>query len=325
MRFIDEVEIVVSSGKGGDGAVSFRREKFIPRGGPDGGNGGDGGNVYFICKNDQHTLAKFRGKKRFSAGDGKNGSGSCCSGKSGQNLILSVPQGTIVSTEGEVIADFTAFGQEELLAKGGRGGLGNYNFRTSTNQAPKAAMPGEEGITLQLKLELKLIADVAIIGLPNAGKSTLISVISNARPKIANYPFTTLRPSLGVVTRGDRSIVIADIPGLIEGASAGKGLGIKFLKHIERSKILLHLIDCSLRPPFDAFDDYRTIREELANQNLENKREIVALTKIDAVDGIEDYRQLFETHLDKSVVCISAATGQGIDFLISLLFKGLGL
>jgi GTP-binding protein len=330
MKFIDEVEIQVASGHGGKGCVSFRREKFVPRGGPDGGSGGKGGDVYIESSDRINTLIHFRGRKSFNAEGGEAGMGSQCDGKYGQDVVLHVPPGTIVTNleTSEVIADLAEVGEKVLIAQGGRGGLGNMYFKTSTTQAPDFAQPGEEGITLQIKLELKLLADVALIGLPNAGKSTLISVISAARPKIADYPFTTLEPNLGVVSAGDQSYVVADIPGLIEDASLGKGLGIKFLKHIERSKILIHLIDCAMFiDPFEAVESYVTIRHELDqfSQNLAEKQEVVCITKTDAMSDEEEQQfvSILEEHLQKKVLPISSVTGKNIDKLKFIMAKAL--
>lgn len=330
MRFIDEVKISVSSGNGGNGCSSFRREKYIPYGGPDGGDGGRGANVYFQADEGLNTLVHFRGVKSFNAPAGENGMGSQCNGRDGEDLIIKVPVGTLVkNTEsGEVIADLTKHEEKILVAKGGRGGLGNLNFKTSTNQAPRYAQEGESGVQLDLELELKLLADIALVGLPNAGKSTLISVISAARPKIADYPFTTLEPNLGVVSLGENSFVVADIPGLIEDASEGKGLGIKFLKHIERTSAFVHLVDCSLCiDEFEAWEFYATVRAELLkySEKLANKKEIVCLTKTDAMsdEEISKIQIYFEEQLDRKVLPISAVSGKNIDRLKTLMYKAL--
>lgn len=330
MRFIDEVKIIVASGSGGNGCSSFRREKYIPFGGPDGGDGGTGGSVYFEADEGLNTLVHFRGIKSFQAEPGHSGMGTQCNGKDGEDLIIKVPVGTMLkhAESGELLADLTHHGQRLLVAKGGRGGLGNMNFKTSTNQAPRYAQEGEPGVQLELDLELKLLADIALVGLPNAGKSTLISVISAARPKIADYPFTTLEPNLGVVTLGENSFVVADIPGLIEDASEGKGLGIKFLKHIERTSAFVHLVDCSLCiDEFEAWEFYATVRAELLkySENLANKKEIVCLTKTDAMSDEEIGRiqVYFEEQLDRKVLPISAVSGKNIDRLKTLMFKAL--
>ena len=331
MKFIDEVKITISSGNGGHGCVGFRREKFVPFGGPDGGNGGDGGNVYFQCDEGINTLAKFRGRKVFKAESGEPGAGSQRNGKFGEDLIIPVPVGTIIrnAETNDVLADLSEKGQKVLIAEGGQGGLGNMNFKSSTNQAPKYAQEGKPGITLELELELKLLADLALIGLPNAGKSTCISTISAAKPKIADYPFTTLTPNLGVVEIDENnSFVVADIPGLIEDAADGKGLGIRFLKHIERTKAFVHLIDISwCLDEFEAFEQYVVIRSELEKYDpkLLNKKEIVCLTKIDAMteEEIEKYKVFFEEQLDRKVLPISAVSGYNINPLKHLMQRAL--
>jgi len=328
MKFIDEVKITVVSGKGGSGCASFRREKYIPFGGPDGGDGGDGGDVYIVADTEINTLAKFRGKKKFQAENGENGAGRQKQGKFGDNLYLTVPVGTIIRNQEnrEIIGDLTKDKEEILVVKGGRGGLGNLTFKSSTNQAPRYTKPAEDAQTLDIELELKLLADIALIGLPNAGKSTLISRISNAKPKIADYPFTTLEPNLGVVDIDEKSFVVADIPGLIEDASSGKGLGTKFLKHIERTKALVHLIDCSwCLEEFEAFESYITIREELNKYGrlLSEKPEIICLTKIDAMaeEEIEKFKNYFERQIDKKILVISSVSGRNLDLLKRLMFK----
>jgi len=326
MRFIDEVSIEVGSGKGGDGSASFRREKFIPRGGPDGGCGGRGGSVYVEATERLNTLIHFRGKRRFIAPAGDCGHGSQMDGKAGEDIILQVPVGTIIkdAKSDEILADLRENNQKILLAKGGQGGLGNMFFKSSTNQAPRYAQEGKEGTHLELTLELKLLADIALIGLPNAGKSTLISVLSDARPKVADYPFTTLTPNLGVTRIGEKSLVIADIPGLVEGASEGKGLGIRFLKHIERTSAFVHLIDCScLVDEFEVLESYMTIRSELLQYNpaFEMKKEIVLLTKVDAMqeEEITRFQQFLEGHLQKKVLSISSVSGKNITYLKNLM------
>lgn len=332
MRFIDEVRITVISGNGGPGAVHFRREKSIEFGGPDGGDGGSGGSVYFEADEGVNTLIHFRGQKVFKAEDGESGAGRQLNGKFGQDLVLKVPVGTIVrnSESGAVIADLKEHGEKALIAEGGNGGRGNINFKSPTNQAPRIAQPGLPGSTLHLDLELKLIADLALVGLPNAGKSTMISAISAARPKIADYPFTTLEPNLGVVKLGESSFVVADIPGLIEDASEGKGLGIKFLKHIERTKALVHLVDVSwCLDEYEAFEQYVVIRTELEkySEQLINKRELVCLTKIDAMsdEEIKKFQDFFEEQLDKKVLPVSAVSGRNVDILKSLMLKCIDL
>tara|TARA_Y100000780_G_scaffold230853_1_gene254115 strand:- start:98039 stop:99037 length:999 start_codon:yes stop_codon:yes gene_type:complete len=328
MKFIDEVKIEVSSGKGGNGVVHFRREKFVPFGGPDGGNGGRGGNIYIVGDENINTLMNYRGRKQYNAPDGENGKGSQMDGATGEDLVLKVPVGTLIfhqETE-ELLFDIVEHDQKELIAQGGRGGLGNAFFKSATNQAPRFAQEGEEGVHLPLKLELKLIADIALIGLPNAGKSTLISSISAAKPKIADYPFTTLTPNLGVVKVDDDSLVVADIPGLIEQASEGKGLGIQFLKHIERTSSLVHLVDCSmLLDPYEALEDYATVKNELLKykEELGHKPEIVCLTKIDAMteEEISKFQKTMEETLDKKVLPISSVSGRNLDLLKRLMLK----
>lgn len=328
MKFIDEVEIQIRAGKGGNGCINFRREKYVERGGPDGGNGGDGGNVVFEATTGLNTLVTFRGKKLYQAHDGEAGSGAQCNGKNADDLIIPVPVGTLViDTEtNQLLADLSEDKQKVIVARGGRGGLGNAFFKTSTNQAPRIAKEGKPGQEFDIKLELKLLADIALVGLPNAGKSTLIAAISAAKPKIADYPFTTLEPNLGVVKLREQSLVIADIPGLIEDASEGKGLGIKFLKHIERTASLVHLIDCSMfLEPFEAIEQYMIIRKELEKYSHEMgwKKEIVCLTKIDAMteEEIERFRTVMEEHLDKKVLPISSVSGKNIDTLKEIMFQ----
>jgi GTP-binding protein len=328
VRFIDEVKIKILSGGGGNGCASFRREKFVPFGGPDGGDGGKGGSVFFKADRNLNTLVHFRGRKVFKAERGLDGTSNQKNGHYGDDLIIPVPVGTIVrnAATGEVLADLVADEELVLVAKGGDGGIGNIHFKSSTNQAPTKFTKGEEAIELDLELELKLLADVALIGLPNAGKSTLISCLSMARPKIADYPFTTLEPHLGVLTLGENSLVMADVPGLIEDASTGKGLGIKFLKHIERTKAFIHLVDISwCLDEFEAFDQYVVIRDELEKYNPEllNKKELVVLTKIDAIneDEIKKYQTFFENQLDKLVLPISGVAHKNIDLLMPLMFE----
>ena len=329
MRFIDQVDIQVSSGKGGDGRVSFRREKYIAMGGPDGGHGGSGGHIFIRANEGMNTLVNYRGVKRYCAEEGSPGEGSGSHGKSGEDLVLKVPVGTLIrSQEGNrVMADLVENNQEVLIVRGGRGGLGNIHFKSSTNQAPRYAQKGGEAVELELHMELKLIADLALVGLPNAGKSTLISTISSARPKVADYPFTTLTPHLGVVKMDDQqSFVVADIPGLVEKAHIGKGLGIKFLKHIERTKALIHLVDISwCLETYEAFEQYVAIREELSQygHKLENKKELICLTKIDAITDEErdKYQKFFEQQLNKKVLPISAVSGKNIGMLKNLMLK----
>ncbi len=326
MKFIDEAIITVQSGNGGSGCVSFRREKFIPRGGPDGGDGGKGGDVVLRTSSRKRTLYDFRYKKHFKAKNGNRGQGKQKTGKKGDDLIIEIPPGTVASNAdtGEILKDFIRPGETCVIAKGGRGGHGNKRFATSTNRAPKFAQPGEPGQTITLKLELKLLADVGIIGLPNAGKSTLISVLSSAHPKIDNYPFTTLTPNLGVVQTGwGEPFVVADIPGLIEGAHKGAGLGIRFLRHIERTRILVHLIDVTSIDPDDPLCGYETINRELAlySEKLINKPQIVVLNKLD-IPGAKEEADIFQSAAKKiNVILISAITGEGVDVLKSKIIE----
>ena len=326
MKFIDEAMITVQSGDGGKGCVSFRREKFIPRGGPDGGDGGKGGDIILSTTSRKRTLYHFKYQKHFKAENGSHGQGKQKTGKNGRNLTIELPPGTLVidADTGHLIKDLVETGETFVILKGGRGGQGNTKFKTSTHRTPRFAQPGEPGETRTLKLELKLLADVGIIGLPNAGKSTLISAISSARPKIANYPFTTLAPSLGVVQTGwSESFVVADIPGLIKGAHQGTGLGIKFLRHIERTRILVHLIDASSIDPDDPLDQYHTINQELAmyDEKLAKKPQIVVLNKLD-LSGVRKSADIFQSAVkDKEVVFISALTGQGLKQLKSQIVQ----
>lgn len=332
MRFIDEVKIQIRSGKGGNGCVSFRREKYVPKGGPDGGDGGHGGSVYFEADEGVNTLLNFRGKKIFAAESGQAGAGTMRNGKYGEDLVIKVPVGTTVRSleSNEILCDLTEHGKRELILQGGRGGLGNINFKSSTNQVPRNATEGGEAQELEVELELRLLADIALIGMPNAGKSTLISTISAAKPKIADYPFTTLEPNLGVVSLGQKSFVVADIPGLVENAAAGKGLGIKFLKHIERTRAFVHLIDiswCLKGEEFEALEHYVTIRQELERYNpkLLEKKELICLTKTDAMNDeeVERLQGFFEENLSKKVLPISGVSGKNIDVLKSLMLKAI--
>ena len=326
MKFFDEASITVQSGDGGRGCVSFRREKFVPRGGPDGGDGGKGGDVILRSSSHRRTLYPFRFKRQFKAKNGAHGQGKQKTGRKGDDLIIEIPPGTLVIDEetNEIVKDFTQPDETHVIAEGGRGGQGNSRFKSSTHRAPRFAQPGEPGQFLKLKLELKLLADVGIIGLPNAGKSTLISVISSATPKIADYPFTTLTPTLGVVSAGwGEPFVAADIPGLIEGAHTGVGLGTRFLRHVERTRVLVHLIDASNLDPQDPLADYETINRELANYSpqLLAKPQIVTLTKMDLPGTKEAVRALKAAVKDREVLQISAATRKGIKKLISKMIK----
>jgi GTP-binding protein len=325
MQFVDYVKVRVKAGDGGAGCVSFRREKYVPRGGPDGGDGGRGGHVIIKADRQLNTLLDLRYQHFYRAKKGEHGRGKKMHGKDGDDLTILVPAGTIVKDEetSELLADLDAEGKKVIVAKGGRGGLGNAHFATPTKQTPRFAQPGERGVERSLIIELKLLADVGLIGLPNAGKSTLISVISAARPKIADYPFTTLEPNLGVVKLENfRSFVVADIPGLIEGAHAGSGLGFQFLRHVERTSLLLHLIDVSQFSPGEPVDDLRKINRELDlySETLTGKPQIVVATKLDVaaedkLDRLSDYCK--NTKMD--FLALSSVTGKGVDELIRLV------
>lgn len=322
IMFIDEAEIYVRAGKGGDGCVSFRREKFVPKGGPDGGDGGNGGDIYMEVDRGCHGLVQFNREKTFNAENGQSGMGSNKSGKQGEDLILRVPPGTSVYQNETMLFDLTEENKSLILAKGGNGGWGNQHFATSIKQAPKWSKLGLKGESMKLRLELKLIADVGLIGLPNAGKSTLLSVLSNAKPKIADYPFTTLEPNLGALKHIDQNVIIADIPGLIEGASEGRGLGDKFLKHIERTKIVVHLISTESD---DLARDYKVIRNELKafSKTLAKKKEIVAITKSEIITEEELNEKIVEFTKATKVkpIVISAATNKNIDLLVNAMKK----
>ena len=322
--FTDYVKIIAKAGNGGNGAISFRHEKYVAAGGPDGGDGGKGGDVYFIVDQDANTLIDFRYKKKFKAENGNNGEGARRFGKSGEDLYIKVPIGTIVkdAKTGRVLADLSEKGQKALILRGGRGGKGNSNFATATRQAPRFAQDGEDGEEKELILELKLLADVGLIGFPNVGKSTLLSIVTDAKPKIADYHFTTLDPNLGVVKKeyGD-SFVIADIPGIIEGASEGVGLGIQFLRHIERTRLLLHVIDVSGSEGRDPVEDFYTINEELKkySQKLSERKQIIVANKIDSMQDESLYNNLEKLAKEKGVEIfkISAATNVGIKELMN--------
>jgi len=323
MKFVDEATIKVQAGNGGRGMVSFRREKFIPFGGPDGGDGGDGGDIYLVAKAGLNTLADFRYMRTFKAVNGEPGGSADCSGRGGADLEVHVPIGTVIYSvdTDETLGDLATDGARILVAKGGKGGLGNPRFKSSTNRTPRTATPGTPGEKRELRLELKLLADVGIVGLPNAGKSTLISVISSVKPKIADYPFTTLVPNLGVVKAGAREpFVVADIPGLIEGAHRGAGLGIRFLRHVERTRILVHLIDAAAIDPHQPLAAYNAVNAELAlySTSLARKPQLVALNKLDLPDA-EERALAFKGALKKRqrVHLISAATGKGVAPLLS--------
>ncbi|MGH2574628.1 MAG: GTPase ObgE [Ignavibacteria bacterium] len=327
--FIDYAKIIIKSGDGGNGCVSFRREKFVPRGGPNGGDGGKGGDVIFQADNSLSTLIDFRYKKHYKAGSGKHGMGGDKTGKNGNDVIIKVPCGSIIKDipSGETLADLSNHGDKVIAAKGGKGGRGNAHFATSTNRAPRVAEPGIKGVEKEIEIELKLIADVGLVGLPNSGKSTLISKISAAKPKIADYPFTTLQPNLGIVKYNDfKSFVVADIPGLIEGAHLGKGLGIRFLKHIERTKVLVFLIDSTLLPHKEnKTEDYVTLLYELKcfDNKLLKKPRIVCFTKIDAITQ-QQKKNLDKIKFEKSkqkapVLKISSVSGENLQSLVNKL------
>lgn len=315
-HFVDEVVIDVRSGKGGAGCVSFRREKYIPYGGPNGGDGGDGGDVVFVVKENLRTLYHLKLKRKFFAKNGSPGMGSQKNGKKGVGVEVLVPPGTVVydANTNEVLKDFTAAGESYVLLRGGKGGKGNMHFATSTNQAPRYAQPGLPGRDLALKVELKLIADVGLVGFPNAGKSTLLSVVSKARPKIANYPFTTIIPNLGVFTAGEENFVMADIPGLIEGASEGVGLGFDFLKHIERTKILLYLINIEEE---NYLEQFHKLQNELFSYSkvLAEKKFLVAISKMD-IEESEEKIEALKSHLGHDIIPISSVTHFGIKELL---------
>lgn len=324
MRFLDQAKIYVKAGDGGAGCVSFRREKYIPRGGPNGGDGGDGGSVIVRVDEGLNTLIDFRFKQHFKAKRGTHGMGSNRTGAAGADTVLDLPLGTqIFAEDGEtLLADLKEADQVITLAHGGRGGQGNARFKSSTNQAPRFAQPGEEGDEHWLWLRLKLLADAGLVGLPNAGKSTFLAAVSRARPKIADYPFTTLEPKLGTVVIDDDSFVIADIPGLIEGAHEGAGLGDRFLGHIERSGVLVHLVDGTEE---DVASAYRTIRTELDayGQGLENRPELLCLNKADALtdDVLAERKALLESEAGKSVHVTSGASGQGVTDILRSAWK----
>lgn len=321
--YTDYTKIFVKSGNGGNGAISFRREKYVAAGGPDGGDGGKGGDVYFITDKDSNTLINFRYNKKFKAENGQNGSGARCNGKQGQDLYIKVPIGTVIkdAETGEIVADLSEDDSKELVLPGGRGGKGNTHFATSTRQAPRFAQSGEKGIEKELILELKSLADVGLVGFPNAGKSTFLSVVTDAKPKIADYPFTTLNPNLGVVkTDDENSFVIADIPGLIEGASDGIGLGIQFLRHIERTRLILHLIDVSGFQGRNPVDDFYSINNELKNysEKLTKKKQIIVATKLDVAQDDTLYKELEKVAKKEGleIFKISSITKQGLKELL---------
>ena len=335
--FVDEVDIHVEAGHGGRGCLAFRREKRVPRGGPSGGDGGHGGSIYIIASAHTNTLINYRFHPEFAAQRGDHGQGSNRTGRGGADLDLPVPIGTLVYEKAAepdhrptLVADLTEEGQRVLVARGGRGGLGNAHFATATNRAPRKVQPGEPGEVKDLRLELKLLADVGLVGFPNVGKSTLISRVSAARPKIGDYPFTTLTPNLGLVRlSGDRSFVIADVPGLIEGAHRGLGLGHQFLRHLERTKVLVHMVDLSSSNPRDPAEDLDVVRRELElfSPELAAKPQIVTANKMDAVDDEARVKRLEERAraLGLPFLRLSGATGSGIPQLLEAVWRELGL
>jgi len=325
MRFVDEAIVRVVAGDGGNGCVSFRREKYIPRGGPDGGDGGDGGSIYLQATESLNTLVDFRYKRLFRAPNGQGGMGSQCSGKSGEDITIAVPVGTLIydNETQELIGDLVEKGQRLLVAKGGSHGIGNVHFKSSVNRSPRQFTPGKPGEERSLRLELQVLADVGLLGLPNAGKSTLIAAVSAARPKIADYPFTTLYPNLGVVAYAPgQSFVMADIPGLIEGAAEGAGLGIRFLKHLQRTRLLLHLVDLSPLAEMDIIAQVNVLYAELQafSEELAHKPRWLVLNKADLCteEQLKEYQQRIKTELlwQAPLFVISAATRQGVPVLI---------
>ena len=324
MKFLDQAKIYIRSGAGGNGCIAFRREKFIEFGGPNGGDGGRGGDVWVECVQNLNTLIDYRYQQHFFAENGTPGMGQNRSGPNGDDMVIKVPPGTQVFAEdGEtLLADLTATGERVRLAKGGNGGFGNAHFKSATNQAPRHANPGQPGEELTIWLKLKLIADAGLVGLPNAGKSTFLAAVSAAKPKIADYPFTTLHPNLGVVRAGDTDFVLADIPGLIEGAHDGAGLGDRFLGHIERCRVLLHLVDATSE---DVATDYKTVRRELKayGNGIEKKKEIVALSKCDALDDetLAERREALKKAARKAPLILSAVSGKGVKDALFALAK----
>lgn len=323
--FIDEVRIWVKAGDGGNGCMAFRREKFVPKGGPSGGDGGRGGDVFFVASPHHNTLLHLRYNPEHQAQRGRHGEGSNCTGKEGESIEIPVPVGAVVYDEanGTVIHDFTTPGERILIARGGRGGLGNQHFASPTHQAPTKHTPGKPGQEFRLRLELKMLADVGLVGFPNAGKSTLISRISAAKPKIADYPFTTLEPNLGVVSYGEKTFVVADIPGLIEGAHEGHGLGIRFLKHVERTKLLIHLVDVSEASGRDPVEDFRIVLKELKSFSTEltSKKMFVVASKMDVAQDPSRVDALKKAARGRKMRFfeISAVTGDGMDKLLSAI------
>lgn len=327
--FADRAKIIIRSGKGGDGHVSFRRELYVPAGGPDGGDGGKGGDVIFVVDEGLNTLSDYRHRRKFSAQDGQEGGKRRCHGANGDDIILKVPEGTVIldDTSGKVIADMSGDNRRQIILKGGRGGNGNMHYATPTMQAPKYAQPGQPAQELEVRLELKVIADVGLVGFPNVGKSTFLSRVTNAQPKIANYHFTTLTPNLGVVDLDGGGFVIADIPGLIEGASEGVGLGHEFLRHIERTRVIVHLVDAASTEGRDPVEDIYAINKELKlyNPEIAARPQVIAANKIDAIypgdeDPVERIRKEFEPQ-GIPVYAISAVSGQGVKELLYQIKK----
>ena len=326
--FVDYAKIIIKSGDGGNGAATFRREKYVAAGGPDGGDGGRGGDIYFKVDPNENTLIDFRYTKKFKAENGQNGSGGRCFGKSGEDLYVLVPRGTVVkdAETGKVIADLSEIGQEELILKGGRGGKGNCHFATSTRQAPHFAIDGEKGKEKEVILELKLLADVGLLGFPNVGKSTILSRVTKATPKIADYHFTTIDPNLGVVkTEYGDSFVLADIPGIIEGASEGVGLGIQFLRHVERTRLLLHVLDIAGTEGRNPVDDFNKINEELKkySEKLATRKQIIVANKIDSMQDEENLKAIEDLAKENGLELfkISAVTGEGLNELFNHVAK----
>ena len=322
MKFLDQAKIHIQSGNGGNGCVSFRREKFVEFGGPNGGNGGKGGDIIIKCVDGLNTLIDYRYRQHFKAKNGSPGMGSDKTGRSGEDTIIEVPRGTLILEEDneEVIADVVNKDQSLTILKGGNGGFGNAHFKSSENQTPRTANDGENGQEKWIWLRLKLIADIGLIGLPNAGKSTLISTVSEAKPKIADYPFTTLNPVLGIAKYNDNELVIADIPGLIEGAHEGKGLGDRFLGHIERCNLLLHLIDAN---DTDVINSWKTVRNEISaySKELDEKKEIIVLSKSDSIneEKLDEKLIILKDYTNKDVFKMSSVTGKGITSILKLL------
>ncbi len=323
--FADRAKVIIKSGKGGNGHISFRREKYVPNGGPDGGDGGKGGDIVFIVDEGMNTLSDYRYKRKFAAQNGEEGRKKNCHGRDGEDLILKVPEGTVIkdALSGKVIADMSGENKRQIILRGGKGGIGNQHFATATMQAPKYAKPGQEGIEIEVLLELKLIADVGLIGFPNVGKSTLLSRVTNAQPKIANYHFTTLSPNLGVVDLdGGKGFVLADIPGIIEGASKGIGLGHEFLRHIERTKVMIHMVDAASTEGRDPVADIYAINQELKDYNpvLLEKPQVIAANKTDAIYGDEtEALKKLEAEFGKDgtkIFPISAVSGKGLKELL---------